>query len=64
MKKNKKTLNLNKLVISKLTNSSTIMGGSELNCSPTESRIPGVPVCAPDPSETCMNCPSIRGHAC
>lgn len=51
MKKIKKSLSLNKLVISKLTNPSSVMGGSA-NCTPSKSKEfdPNCPPPPPPPS--------------
>ncbi len=51
MKKSRKTLTLNKLVISKLTNPSSIMGGSLLGCNP-KSKEKTPPICPIPPRPT------------
>lgn len=72
MKKSKKTLNLNKLVISKLNNSRYIMGGGSQNCVTTKSQNPD-PNCpsgsltCPSFYESCEPCedpPPISGIGC
>jgi hypothetical protein len=66
MKKFKKPLTLNRLVISKLTNTAIIKGGSELNCGGGLSRIPFDPNCNPPPPDTnrSCNCPSDQVNGC
>jgi hypothetical protein len=64
MRKSKKALSLNKLVISKLTNTTIIMGGSELNCGGGKSRIPFDPTCNPPPPSRTPECPSHQVNGC
>lgn len=56
MKKLKKSISLNKLVISKLTNPNSIMGGS-VNCTDPKSD-QHAPVCPPPPPPPSRNDPN------